>query len=67
MAWVFPEIPAQLLVFQILSKRIIIAPRWDKSPKSRKTFIAFSRSKTKEFLLILVNTSFKIGSLVGVG
>ena len=38
-AWVFPEIPAQLLVFQILVKRIIMAMRWDISPNSRNVFI----------------------------
>lgn len=39
-SWLFPEIPAQERVFQIFSSRMTMAARWDRSPVSRKMFMA---------------------------
>ena len=48
----FPDIPAQLLDFQILSRSKMIAKRWDKSPHKRKIFIFSEKLESKYKLTI---------------
>jgi len=40
------SLPAHERVFQILSNKIIIAPKWEKSPNRRKIFIVLSTGST---------------------